>query len=240
MKRFRKAVLVIHGFSTGLADNEFLVNELELYHKFDVYAWTLPAHEKHILNKVKYQDWIDAVDNQIQFLISNGYHKIYVIGHSMGGVLTGYLASKYQEIKKIVLLSPAYDYLSGEQYKEDFRSLKILKDSDASYKNLFYKIIKVPASTVMQFRKLVKEYKNCIQSVGQEALVIHGDKDEIVPYSTMEYVKKNINSKKVTYITIKEGRHVLVRGKNQTEVIKYIKTFLIGGRKWKQMKKSIN
>ena len=238
MKFFRKAILVIHGFSEGLYDNEFLVNQLQLNSRFDVYAWTLPAHEKPIINKVKYTDWVDAVDSQIKYLLDHGYRKIYVVGHSMGGLLSGYLASKYPEIKKVVLLSAAYDYFSSEQYRKDLRDFNNLKDTDASYKNFFHKLMKVPITTMMQFRKLVNEYKNCITEVTQEVLVLHGDKDEVVPYDTMNYIKENIKSTKVTYTTVKDGRHVLVRGKKKQEVIDYIERFLIGGRKWKQMKKS--
>lgn len=238
MKLFRKAILVIHGFSAGLSDNEYLVNTLELNNSFDVYAWKLPAHEKYVINKVKYEDWVSAVDKQMEYLIKNGYHKIYVIGHSMGGVLAGYLASKYSQIKKVVFLSAAYDYLSASQYKEDFRNLKALSDSEASYKNFFYKLIKVPISTVMEFRKLIKNYRDCLKEVKVEALVLQGDKDEVVPYKTLKYIEENIPSSKVTFTTVKDGRHVLVKGRKKEKVINYIQAFLIGGRKWKQMKKS--
>ena len=238
MKWFRKAVLIIHGFSGSLSDNEYLMNQLELNSQFDVYAWTLPAHEKNILNKVKYEDWVESVENQINYLIKHGYHKIYIIGHSMGGLLAGYLASKYPEIKKVVFLSAAYDYFSSDQYKEDFKNLSTLRDDEASYKNFFHKIIKVPITTIIQFRKLVSEYRPYINDVKQESLVIYGDKDDVVPYKTIEYIKENIKSQKVTYTTVKDGRHVLVRGKKKQEVIDYIECFLRGGRKWKQMKKS--
>ena len=156
----------------------------------------------------------------------------------MGGVLAGYLASKYSQIKKVVFLSAAYDYLSVSQYKEDFRNLKALSDSEASYKNFFYKLIKVPISTVMEFRKLIKNYRDCLKEVKVEALVLQGDKDEVVPYKTLKYIEEKIPSYKVTFTTVKDGRHVLVKGRKKEKVINYIQAFLIGGRKWKQMKKS--
>lgn len=239
MKLFRKAILVIHGFSGGLCDNEFLVNELETYKNFDVYAWTLPAHEKHIIRKVTVDDWTNAVDKQMEFLINHGYKKIYVIGHSMGGVLAGYLASKYKQVKKVVFLSAAYDYISTEQNIDDFRlkNIRNLKTSETAYKNFFIKLIKVPITTAIQFRILIKKYKDCIKDVKQETLVLHGNKDEVVPYSTIDYIKENIGSKKVTFTTIDEGRHITVRSRKQNEVIDYIKSFLIGGLKWKYKKK---
>lgn len=239
MKIFRKAVLVIHGFSGSLAENEFLINELETYKNFDVYAWTLPAHEKHIIRKVIAADWINAVDKQMEFLIDHGYKKIYVIGHSMGGVLAGYLASRYKQIKKVVFLSAAYDYISTEQNIDDLRlkNIRNLRTSETAYKNFFVKLIKVPITTAFQFRILIKKYKECIKDVKQETLVLHGNKDEVVPYSTMDYIKENIGSKKVTFTTIDEGRHITVRSRKQNEVIDYIKSFLIGGLKWKYKKK---
>ena len=45
MKRFRKAVLIIHGFAGGTYDQEFLANFLELNSGLDVYTFTLPGHD---------------------------------------------------------------------------------------------------------------------------------------------------------------------------------------------------
>lgn len=238
MKLFKKAILVIHGFSGSLADNEMLVNQLETNNSFDVYAWTLPAHEKYVINKVKYHDWVESVDKQMTFLLSHGYRKIYVVGHSMGGVLATYLGARYKQIKKIVLLSPAFNYLSFNQYKQDIKDFSIIKDEYSSYGNFFHKMMKIPFPTMLQFTKLVKEYRDYIKDIKQEVLVLHGTKDELVPYDTIDYIKENIGSKNTFYTTINNGRHVLLRGEKKEELIKYIEAFLIGGRKWKQMKKS--
>lgn len=238
MNDFKKAILVIHGFSSGLSDNEFLVNQLQLHPDFDVFAWTLPGHDKKIINKVKYTDWIDAVDIQIRYLLKNKYKEIYVVGHSMGGLLSGYLASQYPQIKKVVFLSAGYDFFSKDQYKEDLKKLKGLKDTDAGYKSFFRKLTRVPISTAIELKKLIKEYRPHIKQVKQETLVLHGDKDEVVPYKAMKYIKENIKSENVTYTTVKDGRHVLLRGKKKQRVINYIEAFLIGGKKWEIMKKS--
>ena len=107
---FRKAVLIIHGFAGGTYDEEELANYLELNRNFDVYQFTLPGHEKN-LGKVKYQEWIDASENQVKWLINNGYGSIYLIGHSMGGVIASYIATKYKEVKKLVLAAQKRYYL---------------------------------------------------------------------------------------------------------------------------------
>ena len=94
---FRKAILLIHGFAGGSYDYGDFGNDLQLYRNFDVYTFTLPGHDKPKINKVTKEDWINAAENQIEKIINNGYKKIYVIGHSMGGIIASHLASKYKE-----------------------------------------------------------------------------------------------------------------------------------------------
>ena len=108
----KKAILMIHGFVGGPYDFGNLHNELQTYKKFDVFTFTLPAHEKFVVSDVKYTEWIDESKRQIEFLINNGYKEIYLIGHSMGGVIAAHLASHYPQVKKLVLAAPAFKYLS--------------------------------------------------------------------------------------------------------------------------------
>ena len=90
---FRKAILIIHGFAGGTYDEEDLANYLELNRNFDVFQFTLPGHNRN-LSKAKYKDWIDYSESKVKWLIDNGYDSIYLIGHSMGGVIATYIASK--------------------------------------------------------------------------------------------------------------------------------------------------
>ena len=98
----KKAVLIIHGFAGGTYDEEYLANYLELK-GFDVYTFTLPGHDRMLFNKITKEDWIESARIHLEMLINNKYKQIYVIGHSMGGILASYLAANYKEVKKIVL-----------------------------------------------------------------------------------------------------------------------------------------
>ncbi|MDO5569766.1 MAG: alpha/beta fold hydrolase, partial [bacterium] len=95
---FRKAILLIHGFAGGVWDYEPLSNELQLSLDFDVYSLTLPGHEKSRMINIKKEQWEEAVEQHIEMLIKRKYKKIYVIGHSMGGVLACHLAKKYPQV----------------------------------------------------------------------------------------------------------------------------------------------
>ena len=106
---------MIHGFVGGTYDYGMLPTELELVRRFDVYTFTLPGHEKLIVKDVKHTDWIKSAEDQIELLIKNHYKTIYVIGHSMGGVIATHLAKKYKQVKKVVLVAPAFTSLASKE-----------------------------------------------------------------------------------------------------------------------------
>ena len=117
---FRKAVLIIHGFAGGTYDQEKLANYLERRSRLDVYTFTLPGHEKRVFKTIEYTEWINACEDQLKTLIKYGYRDIYLIGHSMGGVIATYLAAKYRRVKKLVLVAPAFEHLASDDSKNTF------------------------------------------------------------------------------------------------------------------------
>lgn len=235
MKLFRKAVLIIHGFTGNLYDNEYLMNFLELDLEFDVYAKTLPGHNQDRFSSAKVSDWKSFVDNQVEELINNGYRNIYIIGHSMGGILACYLASKYSEIKKVVLVNAAFDYLNFKQNKDDF------KDKDlGKYSHLWQKALRTSPVMFNEFRKLVKESESFLDKINCPVLILRSTRDEIIPYEVGDLIYQKINNEKKYLTDIIDASHIVLSGKRKEDVSIYIRYFLKGGRLWKKnMKKEI-
>ena len=231
---FRTAVLVIHGFCGSLWENENLVNYLQQYRNLDVYAYTLPDHEKDFLAKSDYKKWISATEKHVERLIKK-YRNVILIGHSMGGVIASYLATKYK-IDKLILIAPSFEYLNFEQNKADALKPKNKKDT-AIYNEVVSKLIRYSPLVLNEFRKLVKEYKDAIKNVKLPTLILHGDDDELVPLSSSEYALNSIKSKNKYLTIIKGGRHrVFLTEQNET-ICEYIYKFIKGGLIWKLMKK---
>ena len=140
----RKAILIIHGFVGCLYDNEYLMNYLELDKKFDVFARTLPGHyEDENYQKSSFKEWIDFVNLEIETLIRFGYKEIYLIGHSMGGVLVSNAATKYKQVKKVVFINAAFNYLNLKQNKVDILENKDYKDYIEVFDKVFIRLIKL-------------------------------------------------------------------------------------------------
>ena len=233
MRRLRKAVLIIHGFTGNLNDNEYLMNYLEYEPSFDVYAKTLPGHDGERYEDCKYTEWIGFVDQEIDNLIKNGYKTIYVIGHSMGGVLASIVASQYKEIKKLVLVNAAFDYLNFKQNKKDLFDNKDF----AKYKGILDKALRTSPGFLIEFTKLVKRYKNVIDDINCDILILQSTDDEIIPLETGEFIYNNVSSQKKHLTYLNKCSHVVLKGDRKEEVSKYIRDYLKGGLRWKNTMK---
>lgn len=227
--KFRKAILLIHGFAGGSYDYGELGNDLEFYRNFDVFTFTLPGHDKLIINKVTKEDWIKKAEEQIQKIIDNGYKKIYIIGHSMGGVIASYLASKYKEVKKLVLAAPAFQYFSFKDDKLDvIESIKLIPKlfKDYSSEEVLSRLFKVPVLTIKEFMDLVELHTNDVKNIFCPTLIIWGNNDEIVPKTSCEYVYDNISSESVTLVEVNHLTHDLFINDRYEEIKMLIINFL--------------
>ena len=225
---FKKAILIIHGFAGGTYDQEELANYLELNRNFDVFQFTLPGHERN-LSKVQHEDWIKESEQQIEWLISNGYNKIYLIGHSMGGVISTYLASKYSEVRKLVLAAPAFHYLNV--IKEDLnvsKSLQVAPKVIKTYgsEEIVARMLKLNVSVLKEFITLVKNYYDYPKDITCPVLIIQGKNDNLVPVSSSEYVYNSVKSKKKKLLYFDEATHDIFKGKEKQEIFRLIKIFL--------------
>ena len=225
---FRKAVLIIHGFAGGTYDEEVLANYLELNMFFDVFQYTLPGHNKN-LSKVKYEDWIKKSEDMVEYLIKNGYRTIYVIGHSMGGVIATYLASKYKEIKRLVLCAPAFKYLSVEKDKKNISdSIKSTPNIIKTYgrDEILSRFLKLNPSSLKEFSNLVLKYYDTPKQVTCPVLIIQGKSDDVVPISSSLYVYNNVKSdvKKIVYVN--DLTHDVFNRTRSKEIINIIDSFL--------------
>ena len=225
---FKKAILLIHGFAGGTYDEEELANYLELNRGFDVFQFTLPGHDKN-LSKIDRNEWIKCSEEQVEWLIKNGYNRIYLIGHSMGGVIATYLSSKYKEIKKIVLAAPAFQYLNV--IKDDLNIGKSLKVAPKIIKDygsdeVIARMLKLNVSVLKEFIEFVKENYDYPKYINCPVLILQGDNDSLVPVSSSQYVYDSVKSKYKKLIILEGVTHDIFRDTNKEKIFKIVEKFL--------------
>ncbi len=210
------AVLIIHGLASNPIVHIELAEYLETF--YDVYLYTLPGHDGRILSHPKKEDWIRVSEEQIENLYRKGYKTIYVIGHSMGGVIATYLASKYDRIKKLVLEAPAFIYNPKQ-------NIKMLKYYSAKF--VINAVTKFTLNTSKEFRALVEKYKNSTYSINIPTLIIQGTDDILVPIRSSINAYEEINSKIKYLILVNDMPHAIFRSKQKDEVALTIRHFLL-------------
>ena len=228
LKLKRNAILIIHGFAGGTYDEEDLANYLELDSRFDTFQFTLPGHEKNLSN-VSYEEWIMYSEEKLKWLIDNGYTSIYLIGHSLGGVIATYLATKFKEVKKLVLAAPAFQYLDvlGD-YVSIKNSIKLAPQIIKTYggSELISRFLKLNVKTTKEFTGLIKKYYDCPKKVKCSTLIIQGNYDDVVPISSSMYVYENIQSKIKKIVFVDGVTHDVFRSKKDEIIFKTVKDFL--------------
>ena len=147
----------------------------------------------------------------------------------MGGVIACYLASKYKEVRKLVLCAPAFKYLSVEKEKKNISdSIKTTPEIIKTYgkDEVLSRFLKLNVGAVKEFSNLVLKYYDTPKDIYCPVLLIQGKKDDIVPISSSTYVYDNIKSsiKKIVYVN--DLTHDIFKGPKSREIIDIIESFL--------------
>ena len=101
-------VLLIHGF-TGLPAELFLLGEFLNRQGFTVLCMRLAGHgtDENDLMRTTKGDWFNSVLDGLAIL-RGACDEIFVVGHSMGGLLTLKLASERDVAKIVTLAAPIF------------------------------------------------------------------------------------------------------------------------------------
>lgn len=230
MIRFRKAVLIIHGFAGGVYDEEYLATMLEINKKLDVYTFTLPGHSFENIKNITYKDWIEKSEKMTELLIDAGYKSIYVIGHSMGGVIATYIAGKYKEVKKLVLAAPAFQITGYEEEKWDIP--KIFQGVPKIFEQYGFKFVKdrmkkIPVGFYKEFLDLIKKFEDTPQKINIPTFLIWGREDNIVPLDTSKNLLEKLATDNKKLLVVNDATHNLFNEKRKEEITEYIEKFLM-------------
>lgn len=224
--------LLIHGFTSTPAELRALGEKLR-EEGYTVCGVKLARHgtTARDFEKSKYTEWISSVEvayNKLKACCS----KIYVIGHSMGGVLTLNLAENYA-IDKLVLLAPA-------MMNKDKNSLLVpivkhfikytewppmQRPEEETRYLLGYN--KIPLACVHELIKLQKVTKTKLNKIDKPLLIIHSEKDGAIDKKGITLIEKAVKSKVIQKFTLSKcGHNITIECEKETvfkKVIEFLK-----------------
>lgn len=238
--KMTKAIIMIHGFLTDKNDfNPFYNLAKKYYDKIVMVA--IPGHGEDLNCKnFTVENVIEKCHEAYQNV--KEYTIIDVIGFSMGGALATYLASKYK-FHKIVLLAPANKYInvftlfptiveniSFFTKPNTFKKIKNDDINESDYMTTLYltKEVILPKTNphyLLNFIKLIRKINNELQDIHSPILLIWGDRDTLVPKTTIKHIKKYAKGEFKLHI-IPKMSHLMFHSTEYQQILDAIIPFL--------------
>lgn len=219
-----KGCILIHGFTGSPKEVELLTNHLEKK-GFDVDAPFLAGHDYFLnrrqMSQYSWLDWVKTAEDALTQMLEK-HNEVYLIGFSMGGIISAYLATKYP-IKKLVLLSASVFYTNPKQFVTAIRKSPLTKQQ---LKRYIQKFRATPLKATINFRKLVKELKPYINNINVPVLIIQGEMDDIVVPKSAQYIYDNVQSTNKHLHFLPKSKHVVCLDCEQNQVLELVNNFI--------------
>ncbi|BAQ62201.1 hypothetical protein GM3708_2607 [Geminocystis sp. NIES-3708] len=181
--------LYLHGFASSPESTKALYFS-EQFRQIPIPLTVINFNEPDFAN-LSLSRQIDQVSNIINH---NNQSNFILIGSSFGGLTTNWLANKYpQNIKALILLAPAFDFFNhlkniiSEQILEEWKKQGFLSIYHYGYKK------EMPLK--YHFWTDLLSYDESSISHSIPTLIFHGIYDETIPIeSSRNYIKKHSNA----------------------------------------------
>ena len=136
--------------------------------------------------------------------IANG-KLIYLIGHSLGGpTVVEMAAEKPNDYATLVILSGAVD--PKAEKPENWRA--VIKAKPIRY--IIPGALRPSNDELWWLKTDLYDLKPKLQNITSNVIIIHGTKDQLVPYSNVAFMRREfVNAKSLEIISIKDANHFI-------------------------------
>lgn len=226
-------VLLIHGF-TGLPAGMLLLGKFLNDAGFSVLCPRLAGHgtNEQDLMRTTRDDWYNSVLDGF-YILRGACEKIFVVGHSMGGLLTLKLSTEHDVAKIVTLAAPIFIDdgmgLKNLPPKElcgnacTFTPRKKLDDVPPAVNNVYDK---TPLVSVHELLDLIADVKNLLPKITAPILIMHGEEDHTAQPRSARFIMDNVGSSVKKIITVPDSGHLLPFAENREFVFEAVLNFI--------------
>lgn len=205
-------VLLIHGF-TGSTQSMRSVGERIAQAGYTVLAPRLTGHgtSPEDMALANYQDWMNDVESALATL-KQRTDKLFVMGLSMGGALTCYLAEKHPELLGIMPINAAIDMpVLQAIYDEQYGKQEFIAGIGSDIKKegvieLAYE--RTPVKSMGDIIALMAIVRENLPNITAPTLIFSSTIDHVVPPSNSHEIFERISSADKQLIELRESYHV--------------------------------
>lgn len=178
----------------------------------------LAGHGRDVesLNQTLWPELIESARCGLEDLERRGCTRRFVVGHSLGGALTLYLAGASDDLagvvpisapvflplKESMLLNIASSFVHFIPY--DFR--KVVSDYD-EHRALYERYSRVPIRFFSHLTRESIRNREMLYGITCPILIIHGKKDPVVPFRNAEVIHERVRSKRKELLLLDDEEH---------------------------------
>lgn len=232
----RVGCLMLHGFMGSPTSSRPLA-EFLAGHGITMHCPLLPGHGE-LPNKLygfRYQDWIAEAEEGLAFLRGQ-CDEVFLMGHSMGTVLSAYLADRFQAFKGLIMLAPLYDVPDGRIrllrflryvmpwfYPLRFKRLhKLVEErihdydpsvdlNDPAIQESLPQLTRIPTSSMDEMRKVADIGQKLWPKIDIPAVILQGGKDIAVKEGNAQTIYDLLPNGDKTLRLFPQAGHELMR-----------------------------
>lgn len=224
-------ILLIHGFTGSPSE----LRPMGLFLRdlgYTVYAPLLKGHgtSPEELEKTTWQDWWNSVQKGYERLKSLGMKHIYIVGHSMGGLLAFHLALEESVDGIVSLCTPIWvkdwraNYVRFIRFFITYLQRSSAKDEEIEKRLVPYD--RTPLKSVEELNRLIKIVKKSLPQIKVPTLVIQSEKDETVLPKSAQYIYDHIAAEKKEISWYEKSSHIITLDKERKSLFHEIHSFV--------------
>ncbi len=211
-------ILLIHGFTATTVEVRPMAKFLH-EKGFTVAGPLLPGHGHKVedMNGVRWSDWIDAAE-EIYKKLSEKCKKIFVLGESMGGLLSMEMAIAHPQIAGLLIFAPAVHVPKLCMARFIWPLKEYIYKSNTEDTMPWQGFNVVPLHAANELLKLQKHVIKHMHVIQQPTYVFQGKLDKSIdPISSLEVVEK-ISSKEKELFWLEDSAHCILIDKQLPDV----------------------
>jgi carboxylesterase len=231
-KHARIGVLLVHGF-TGAPPSMRPWGEFLHSKGYTVRVPLLPGHgtKPEDLNKVKWQQWPDKVQSELEELYKTCDH-VFIVGLSMGGGTSLYAATQNNErLTGMILVNPMIHvaFLPHQlaYVISHFQKLRSSVGNDIKRPGITeHGYDALPTRGIYELLKMLKITRKNLAKVTIPVQLFHSVEDHTLPVSNTEIIMKGLGSSNKSRIDLVNSYHVATLDYDQELIFQNSLTFI--------------
>ncbi len=231
-KHARIGVLLVHGF-TGAPPSMRPWGEFLHSKGYTVRVPLLPGHgtKPEDLNKVKWQQWPDKVQSELEELYKTCDH-VFIVGLSMGGGTSLYAATQNNErLTGMILVNPMIHvaFLPHQlaYVISHFQKLRSSVGNDIKRPGITeHGYDALPTRGIYELLKMLKITRKNLGKVTIPVQLFHSVEDHTLPVSNTEIIMKGLGSSNKSRIELVNSYHVATLDYDQELIFQNSLTFI--------------